>query len=357
MPSDHELGRSWRGRGAGGNPANRFETVRIEADPEAAPEDRPRPETWFLDDLSQTVISRNTSPDLGFSASLNPYRGCEHGCIYCYARPTHEYLGFSAGLDFETRIMVKRRTAELLEKELAAPRYQPETLVLSGVTDPYQPVERELRLTRGCLEVLERCGHPVVIITKNRLVARDKDILARLARRGLALVLISLTTLDAELAGVMEPRTARPELRLRTVRELAEAGIPVGTLFSPIIPGLTDEELPALARAAAEAGACFGQYALLRLPHAVADLFTDWLERTLPGKKDRILERIRGVRGGGLNESRFGVRLRGEGFWAEQVRSLFTVACRRAGLATKGPELTTGHFTPPGPRQLSLFET
>ena len=288
-------------RGAAENPPNRFEKIHLEPDedwnPEADEDDgqggRPRgPRTQFFKDHSQTVISRNDSPDVGFQASLNPYRGCEHGCIYCYARPFHEYLGFSAGLDFESKIMVKEDAPELLRQELSSPKWQPQVIFMSGVTDCYQPVERKLKLTRRCLEVLAEFRNPVFIVTKNQLVTRDVDLLSELARHHAVGVFLSITTLDTELRKVMEPRTSPPAARLAAIRELAAAGIPVGVNVAPIIPGLTDHEMPAILKAAAEAGATSAGYTVVRLPYAVAPLFEKWLDNTFPGPERKGLEPV-----------------------------------------------------------------
>src|SRR3974390_2340694 len=258
-----------RGRGAGDNPPNRFEHIHLERDEDWNPEEDPSPKTQFLRDHSQSIISYNDSPDIPFRASLNAYRGCEHGCSYCYARNTHEYLGFSAGRDFESKIMVKENAPELLRRELSSKKWQPQLLAMSGVTDCYQPVERRLQLTRRCLEVLAEFRNPVVIITKNYLVTRDVDVLRELARYRCVAVSISLTTLDRKLCAVMEPRPSNPTRRVAAISRLAEAGIPVGYLQAPIIPGLTDSEAPAIAQAAARAGASFAGYVALRLPFAV----------------------------------------------------------------------------------------
>jgi DNA repair photolyase len=345
------------GRGASDNPPNRFTQLFYEPDPEGFdPAECPAPVTKFYRDDARSVIATNESPDVGFAASINPYRGCEHGCSYCYARPTHEYLGFSAGLDFETRIMVKEDAPELLRAELSSPRWQPQVLGLSGVTDCYQPIERRLRLTRRCLEVLAEFRNPVAVVTKNHLVSRDRDLFAELARYEAAAVHVSLTTLDEHLAGVMEPRASRPAGRLAAIRELAEAGVPVGVLTAPVIPGLTDHELPALLAAAAEAGAQYAGYVLLRLPHGVADLFTGWLEQHFPDKKERVLGRLRDMRGGRLNDSRFGTRMRGEGVLAEQIKALFRLGCKKAGIGGRHPPLSIAAFRPPQGRQLLLFE-
>lgn len=346
-----------RHRGTPLSPSNRFETLHLEADPDSdmdPAEERPRT-TQFLRDLSVSVISRNDSPDLPFRVSLNPYRGCEHGCVYCYARPTHEYLGFSAGLDFESRILVKERAPELLREELSASTWEPEWLALSGVTDPYQPVERKLRLTRRCLEVLADFRQPVGIVTKNALVARDADLLGELARHGAASVLLSITTLDPALRRVLEPRTSPVVARLAAIRALREAGVPVGVLVAPVIPAVNNHEIPAILKAAAEAGAQFASYVVLRLPHAVKELVADWLSRNFPDRRDKVLGQLEAMRGGRLNDPRFGSRMRGEGLFAEQTAQLFHAARRKVGLAERGPELCTAAFRRPGGMQLPLL--
>jgi DNA repair photolyase len=286
---------------------------------------------------------------------VNPYRGCTHGCAYCYARPTHEYLGFSAGLDFETRILVKEDAPELLRRALASPRWEPRVIALSGVTDAYQPVEQRLGLTRRCLEVLAEFRNPTAIVTKSRLVARDADLLRELARHGAVSVHISLTTLDPELHRRMEPRTSSPRLRLEAIEALARAGVPVGAMLGPVIPGLTDHEIPAVLAAAAAAGAGFASWILLRLPFGVAPLFEAWLERHYPERKGKVLQRVREVRDGRLNDPRFGSRMRGEGLYAGQIAALFELSCRRAGLGRRGPALSTRAFRRPGGAQLGLF--
>jgi DNA repair photolyase len=308
-----------------------------------------------LRDDTRSIIATNDSPDVGFAASINPYRGCEHGCPYCYARPTHEYLGFSAGLDFETRIVVKEDAPELLRRELSSPRWRPQVLGVSGVTDPYQPIERRLRLTRRCLEVLTECRNPAAVITKNHLVSRDVDLLGELARHDAAAVFLSITSLDAGLANIMEPRASQPAGRLATLEELSRAGIRAGVLIAPVIPGLNDHEIPAILSAAVRAGARYAGYVILRLPYAVADVFTSWLERHLPDRKERVLGRIRDLRGGRLNESRFGRRMRGEGELAQQIKALFALGCRQAGITGRGPELSTTAFRRPGGTQQLLF--
>src|SRR5437016_3292445 len=340
------------GRSASWNPANRFEKLHVDfgdadvvqIDPTSAEEEKPRRETQFFRDLTKTIIARNDSPDVGFETSVNPYRGCEHGCIYCFARPTHEYLGMSAGLDFESRIMVKENAAKLLEAELSSPKWKPQVLVMSGVTDPYQPVERKFRITRSCLEVLVKFRNPVAIITKNRLVTRDIDLLGELAQHNAAAVNVSVTSLDPNLQRVLEPRTSSPAARLETVAMLRAAGIPVGVMVAPIIPGLTDHEVPRIVQACARAGAQFAGYKIVRLPWAIAPLFEHWLDEHFPGKKQKVLERIRHIRGGTkLNDARWGTRTKGEGIFAEQIRSMFEVACRRFGIGGRS-ELSTAAF-------------
>ena len=343
------------GRGASHNPPNRFERLHVEPDPDAPPEERPHPRTEFFFDASESLLTENDSPDLPFTVGLNPYRGCEHGCAYCFARPFHEYLGWSSGLDFETKILVKLRAPELLRHELSSPRWQLQSITMSGVTDCYQPCERQFRLTRGCLEVCAEFRQPICIVTKNALVTRDRDLLAELARHACAAVYVSVTTLDPELAGKLEPRASRPAARLRAIRELVDAGIPVGVMVAPIIPGLTDHEMPAILEAAAVAGAKRAGYTMLRLPYAVKDVFLQWLDDHAPTKKARIVARIREMRGGKLNVSEWGQRLRGEGIFAEQLRDLFHAAARRAGLNQERHELSTAHFRRPGGEQLNLF--
>ena len=341
-----------RGRGASWSPANRFEKLHVDlgdSDVVQVGQDdveRPRRATQYFRDGTKTIISRNNSPDVGFETSVNPYRGCEHGCIYCYARPTHEYLGFSAGLDFESKIMVKMDAPELLKVELESPRWEPQVLVMSGVTDPYQPIERKLRITRGCLEVLAQFRNPVAIITKNRLVTRDLDLLGELATYNSAAVNISVTSLDSKLQRVLEPRTSLPEARLEAISQLRAAGIPAGVMVAPIIPGLTDHEVPRILEACAKAGAQFAGYTIVRLPWAVAPLFEHWLEERFPDRKEKILGRIRDLRGNGrLNNSQWRTRMTGEGIFAEQIASLFEIGCRRAGIGER-PTLSTAAFRP-----------
>ena len=347
--------RQIRGRGATISPANRFEALRYELDEGCEPETEPRSvKTQFFKDDSQSIISYNNSPDLGFDASLNPYRGCEHGCAYCYARPTHEYLGFSAGIDFESRILVKPRAAELLAAELARPSWVPQILVLSGVTDAYQPIERKLQITRSCLRVLAEFRNPVSIVTKNHLVTRDVDYLAELASHHAAAVSLSITTLESGLAQILEPRAATPSHRLDAIAKLRAAGVPVGVNIAPIIPGLNDHEIPKIAEAAAEAGAESACYTIIRLPLTVAPVFVAWLEDHFPDRKDKILGRIRSMRNGKLNTAEFGARMRGDGPFAEQIRQMFHASCRRSGLGRPRSELSIAAFRRVLPNQLEL---
>jgi DNA repair photolyase len=345
------------GRGAAGNPKNRFERIEVEPEPGELDAEEPGPETVYLRDASRSIIARNDSPDIGFDASINPYRGCSHGCIYCYARPTHEYLGLSAGLDFESKILVKEDAPELLRKQLSSPRWKPKVLSISGVTDCYQPIEKKLQITRRCLKVLAEFRNPVAIVTKNHLVTRDIDLLSELAQHDAAVVAVSLTTLDDDLRRIMEPRTSRPVRRLAAIQALARAGVTVGVMTAPVIPGLNDHELPNLISAAAEAGAGFAAYTPVRLPYAVRPLFEDWLTRHFPERKEKVLNRIRSMRGGKLNDARFGSRMRGEGIFADQISQLFDISCRRAGLEGKRfPRLSTAAFRRPGETQLSFFD-
>ena len=346
---------SIRGRGAANNPPNRFDAISVEREAWTHVED-PAPDTKFYRDASRTIIATNDSPDVGFEASINPYRGCEHGCVWCFARPTHEYFGLSAGLDFETKIFVKEDAPELLREQLASPKWEPKPLAMSGVTDPYQPVERRLGITRRCLEVLAEFRNPVVIITKNHLVTRDIDVLQRLAAHDAAMVNLSVTTLRRSLQRVMEPRTSTPEKRLEAIRRLSGAGIPVGVLVAPVIPGLTDHEMPRILERAAEAGAVRAGWVMLRLPYAVKDLFEDWLERHFPDRKAKVLNRILSLRGGRLNDPHFGSRMRGEGPFAEQIRQVFEVSCRKAGLNRVPLELSTDAFRRPGSAAVEVPE-
>ena len=339
------------GRGALENPAGRLEPLTVEADPEGLlpiegeeEEFGPRPiRTEVFRDKSTSIISTNDSPDIGMDATLNPYRGCEHGCIYCFARPTHEYLGLSAGLDFETKIFAKPDAPRLLEEKLKSPGWKPAVIFLSGVTDPYQPLERKMKITRSCIEVLADFRNPVSFITKNALIARDIDLLGPMAAMNLVSVNFSVTTLDTKLARIMEPRATTPPLRLKAIEQLAKAGIPVNVLIGPVVPGLTEHEIPAILEAAANAGASSAGYTMLRLPYGVKDLFQTWVHEHFPDRADKILNRIRSIRDGKLNDAEFGSRMHGEGFYAEQVNMIFKLAKKRFNLNRRA-ELTTAHF-------------
>ena len=346
-----------RSRGTLLNPSGRFEPLSLEAMPgdpwepeggwEADPKGAEHPPTRVFRDVTRSILTRNHSPDVGFDWSVNPYRGCEHGCVYCYARPTHEYLGFSAGLDFESRILAKMEAATLLRGALASPRWSPQTLVMSGVIDPYQPVESRLRITRGCLEVLAECRHPVAVITKSRRVLRDLDLFVELAAVDAAHVTVSVTTLDRELQRILEPRASSPEARLEAIRRLAGAGVPVAVNVAPVIPGLTEHEIPAILEAAADAGASAAGFIILRLPHRVKDLFLEWVETHRPDRAGRILSRIRETQDGALSRSSFGARMRGTGEYARQIEGLFTVSARRLGLEKRSLGLSTRAFRRP----------
>jgi DNA repair photolyase len=343
-----------KGRGAWENPKNRFETLAWEGEENEFPQDT-RPRTLYYRDRSKSLLSYNQSPDVGFEVSINPYRGCEHGCIYCYARPYHEYLGFSAGLDFETKIMVKTEAPQLLAKELQSPQWRPQVIALSGATDCYQPAERKFKITASCLEVLAQFRNPVAIITKNRLVTRDIKILQELASFKGVRVYLSITSLDSHLMQIMEPRTSTPVDRLRAIEELREGGIPVGVMVAPLIPALTEAELPAILEAARKAGATRAGYILLRLPHGVADLFSSWLEQHFPDRMNKILHRMEALRGGRLNDPRFGQRMRGEGIFATQIKKMFEIQCRRLGLNQNQEDLQACHFRHPEGPQGQLF--
>jgi len=351
------------GRGAAINPPNRFAATHTERDLEQVEHDedfleaQAHPKTEYLRDASQSVVTSNDSPDIPFRYSLNPYRGCAHGCGYCYARPTHEYLGLSGGLDFETKIFVKEDAPALLREFLARPKWQPEAIMLSGVTDPYQPAERDFRITRGCLEVLLEARHPVSLITKNALILRDLDLLRELAALRLVHVAISITTLDAELARELEPRTSAPAGRLRAVRALSAAGVPVAVMTAPIIPGLNDHEIPALLAAVAEAGANTAGWVMLRLPWSVRPVFLDWLARVRPLAREKVEHLLREVRGGELNSSQWGERMRGTGALAGQIAQLFRVCRRRHGLERAMPAYDLSLFRRPQPAtgQMQLF--
>ncbi|MCC6846876.1 MAG: PA0069 family radical SAM protein [Deltaproteobacteria bacterium] len=339
------------GRGTSRNPANRYETLHVEPDEVDQVADgadgRDAEPTRFYRDASRSVLAESASPDVGFRFSLNPYRGCEHGCTYCYARPSHEHLGFSAGLDFERRIMVKDDAPALLRATLCSRRWRPEVVALSGNTDCYQPVERRLRLTRRCIEVFLEFRNPVEVVTKSALVARDADLFAALAEHDAARVRCSITTLDPELARRLEPRAASPQRRLDAMRALTAAGVPVGVMVAPVIPGLNDAEIPRILAAAAAAGARSAGWTLLRLARPLDELFTAWLAEHYPDRRARVLNRIRETRDGRLSDARFGRRMRGAGVYAEQIATLFALASRTHGLDRPLPPLSTTAFRRP----------
>lgn len=339
-----------RGRGTGELTKGRFEKVEVAYEQGEARQ----VETQVFHDATRTILASNDSPDVGFSASLNPYRGCEHGCIYCFARPTHEYFGLSAGLDFETKIFAKMEAPQLLRKELQKKSWQPQVIGMSGVTDCYQPIERKLEITRGCLQVMAEFRNPVIVITKNHLVTRDIDILTELSKYQAAHVLVSMTTLDKELARKMEPRASAPSMRLKTIEELSKAGISVSVNMAPIVPGLTDHEIPALLKSAADAGALSAGYTIVRLPYGVKDLFQTWLDEHYPLRKQKILNRIKEMRGGKLNLSEFGKRMDGEGIFADYVAQTFLQYRKRLGLNKRQP-LSVEHFMRQPEAQLSLL--
>ena len=349
-----------RGRGTAVNPPNRFESLAFEPDLDALDweerqslAERRVPTQCYLDD-SKEALARNDSPDVPFLYSVNPYRGCEHGCSYCYARPTHEFLGMSCGLDFESKIVVKRDAARLLAKKFRSPHWEPQVVALSGNTDCYQPVEKHFGITRQLLEVFLDFGNPVGIITKSALVLRDLDLLRRLAEKSLVQVTLSVTSLDPALARAMEPRAATPAKRLEAIQRLSEAGIPTTVNVAPIVPGLNDHEIPAILAACAERGALGAAYIMLRLPHGVKELFLDWLETHFPERRKKVIRAIQEVRGGGLTDSRFGSRMSGEGVRAEAIERLFHIHRERVGLGTKAVALSTAHFRREGSAQQQL---
>jgi DNA repair photolyase len=343
-----------KGRGASGNPRGRFEKLERGREDDDHVESHPR--TVITLKQVRSIISRNESPDLPFNQSINPYQGCEHGCIYCYARPSHAYLGLSPGLDFETKLFAKENAADLLREELSRPGYRCELISLGANTDPYQPVERKQRITRGILEVLWEFRHPVGIVTKGSLIERDLDLLEPMAAEGLVQVFVSIGTLDGGIARTLEPRAAAPHRRVETLRRLAARGVPCGVLVAPIIPFLNDKDMEAVLEAAAAVGARAAGFTVLRLPWEVKDLFKNWLEQHHPLKAAHIMARIRDMRGGRDNDPEFGSRMKGEGQFAELLRSRFAVACKRLGLnADKRGGLETGKFLRPEGPQRSLF--
>jgi len=348
-----------RGRGAAVNMSGRFERHAVEPvdDGWDSLDDLPPLKTEVREERAKGLITRNTSPDISFDRSINPYRGCEHGCTYCFARPFHSFVGLSPGLDFETRLFAKTNAAEALERDLAAPGYVARTVALGTATDPYQPIERERRLTRAVLEVLDRTNHPVGIVTKSALVLRDLDILSRMASRGLVKVAISVTTLDRRLARAMEPRASTPPRRLEAIRGLAEAGIPVNVMVAPVVPALNDGEIEAILSAAAAAGATEAGYVLLRLPLEVAPIFKDWLARAYPDRFRHVMSIVRAMRGGKDYDAEFGRRMTGAGPYAWTLGRRFELAAKRLGLNARRSKLRTDLFEPPVPvgGQLSLF--
>jgi DNA repair photolyase len=352
----------FKGRGAADNPQCRFERQEREAvddgwELEVTGEEEGRPRTEVTLSQARSIISRNDSPDIPFTQSINHYQGCEHGCIYCYARPSHAYLGLSPGLDFETKLFAKTNAVPLLRAELSRPGYRCEVISLGANTDPYQPIERNYKITRGILEVLAECDHPLGIVTKSALVERDLDLLAPMARKGLVHVFVSIGTLDNELMRRLEPRTSAPARRLEALRALSRAGIPCGVLVAPIIPFLNDSDMEAVLEKSAAQGATLAGYQILRLSHELKDLFKDWLERHYPLKAARIMSQIRQMRGGRENDPRFGARMRGEGIFAELQENRFRLACERHGLNLRGrDQLDATRFRPPASEgQLRLF--
>ena len=339
-----------RGRGAVANVLHRFDSVARVADPvDPHPGDEAAPvwRTTVQPEQARRLISRNVSPDIPFDAAVNPYRGCEHGCVYCFARPTHAYLGYSPGLDFETRLVAKTNAVEALRAEFARPGYIVSPINIGSATDVYQPIEREWRLTRGLLELMRETGHPFSLVTKNALVERDLDILQELAQRNLAAVYISLTSMDNTLSSKLEPRASAPWRRLRTISTLAAAGVPVGVLVAPVIPFITDEHLEHIIDAAAQAGASSAHYTVLRLPYEVKEIFEAWLALHFPDRAQRVLHRIEDMRDGKRNDPRFGSRMRGTGIWADLLRQRFELALRRSGMTRRRLPLSCDLFVPP----------
>ncbi len=352
-----------KGRGALENPTGRFEKLNLGTDAETynalyeagLEEEDKQVRTEVYRDATRSIVATNDSPDIGMEATVNPYRGCEHGCIYCYARPGHEYFGLSAGIDFESKIFAKPDAPQLLAEKLSMPSWEPKVVTLSGVTDCYQPVERKMKITRGCLEVLRDFRNPGVIITKNFLVTRDIDIFKEMAEFDCISVNISVTTLDGKLARAMEPRASRPELRLKAIEMLAEAGVPVGIMIGPVLPGLTEHEIPAILKAVSEAGAQAAHYTMLRLPYGVKDLFQTWLAKHYPDRAQKILNRLREMHGGKLYDASFGSRMRGKGVQADHIAEMFALYKKRYRLNQRRP-LSTAYFRRGArDRQLNLF--
>ncbi len=347
-----------RGRGAGMNPSGRFEAEsrHVYDDGWETIEDLPPFKTEVQVEKPRTIITRNNSPDISFDRSINPYRGCEHGCIYCFARPTHSYMGLSAGLDFESKLFAKPDAAKMLDKELSRPGYTAKTIAIGTNTDPYQPIEKKWRIMRDILQVLEAHNHPVGIVTKSALVMRDQDILARMAEKGLAKVALSVTTLDGKLARTMEPRASTPTRRLQALRSLSDAGIPVSVMVAPVIPGLNDHEIERVLDSARAMGALEAGYVLLRLPLEVSPIFKEWLLRNYPDRYRHVLSLIRSMRNGKDYDAEWGKRMRGEGPYAWQIGRRFEIAAKRLGMNLSKRRLRTDLFAAtPGSEQLSLF--
>jgi DNA repair photolyase len=350
-----------KGRGAQLNPKNRFDKLHIEemeVDQEYFDSDESeikKVNTTFYKDDSRSIIAKNDSYDLDFNYSFNPYRGCEHGCVYCYARPTHEYLGFSSGIDFETKIAIKENAAELLEHEFKKKSYKPDVIMFSGNTDCYQPVERKLCITRKALQICLNYGNPVSIVTKNSLIERDIDILTKLAKLNLVSVLMSITTLDKKITTTMEPRTSTPERRLKTIEELSKNNIPAGVNLAPVIPGLNDEEIPVILKEVHKRGGVFARHSMIRLPYSVKDIFIEWVLREFPDRSSKILNKIREVHGGKLNENEFGKRYRGEGKLADSINDLFQLSCKKFHLNEKRMKMNFSLFGKLKNKQLEIF--
>ncbi|WP_145415786.1 PA0069 family radical SAM protein [Planctomycetes bacterium K23_9] len=353
-PQSNEPLQRVKGRGAQSQSPNRFESVHLSVEPT---ESTSAKTTQYLTDQSQSIVSQNSSPDIPFRYSINPYRGCEHGCSYCYARPTHEFLGMSAGIDFESKIIVKDNAVDLLRTFLARPKWKPESMMMSGVTDPYQPIERDRKITRGILRLMLQCRHPISVITKNALIERDLDLLQALATDNLVHVAISITTLDRELAQVMEPRTSSPDARFRAIKTLADAGVPVRIMAAPVIPGLNDHEIPELLSRASDAGATTAGYVMLRLPGAVQPIFEEWLSRVRPNNIEKVLAKIQEVRDGAMNDTAFRSRMRGTGVRADSIAEMFKLFAQKKGLGLESKPLACDRFVPPASSsgQMSLF--
>lgn len=348
-----------RGRGALDNPAGRFEKLLTEDDVESFEEEDlcgKQIQTQVFIDKTKSIVTTNDSPDVGMEASVNPYRGCEHGCVYCFARPTHEYFGLSAGLDFETKIFAKPEAPKLLAAKLSSKSWEPKVLMISGVTDCYQPIERKLKITRGCFEVLRDFRNPAAIVTKNFLVTRDIDIFQDMAKYDCIKVNMSLTTLDGDLARTMEPRASQPHLKLKAIEMFAKAGVPVGIMMGPIVPGLTDHEIPKVLKAAADAGAITAYHTILRLPWGVKDLFENWIREHYPDKAERVLNRVKAMRNGKLYEADFATRMSGTGIFAEQIHTMFAMYKKKNCLDRPWRCLSTQHFRRDARSgQMSLF--